>query len=72
MLGFVIYIIATMFGLTVLFLPVPNDLLNDTDQALEAYLRQWIAKKSIATVICPYTTASVSHNVTSSRSIARN
>ncbi|ARV92727.1 phage major capsid protein [Bacillus cereus] len=31
------------------FLPVPNDLLNDTDQALEAYLRQWIAKKSIAT-----------------------
>ncbi|PGC82331.1 phage major capsid protein [Bacillus toyonensis] len=31
------------------FLPVPNDLLHDTDQALEAYLRQWIAKKSIAT-----------------------
>jgi HK97 family phage major capsid protein len=31
------------------FLPVPNDLLNDTDQALEAYLRQWIAKKSRAT-----------------------
>ncbi|OTW84229.1 phage major capsid protein [Bacillus thuringiensis serovar cameroun] len=31
------------------FLPVPNDLLNDTDQALEAYLRQWIAKKSVAT-----------------------
>lgn len=31
------------------FLPVPNDLLSDTDQALEAYLRQWIAKKSIAT-----------------------
>ncbi|EMA7400548.1 major capsid protein [Bacillus cereus] len=31
------------------FLPVPNDLLDDTDQALEEYLRQWIAKKSIAT-----------------------
>ncbi|PEE37261.1 phage major capsid protein, partial [Bacillus cereus] len=31
------------------FLPVPNDLLDDTDQALENYLRQWIAKKSIAT-----------------------
>ncbi|MGE6847732.1 phage major capsid protein [Bacillus tropicus] len=31
------------------FLPVPNDLLSDTDQALEAYLRQWIAKKSVAT-----------------------
>ncbi|HFU4567836.1 TPA: phage major capsid protein [Bacillus cereus] len=31
------------------FLPVPNDLLDDTDQALESYLRQWIAKKSIAT-----------------------
>ncbi|MEI5893122.1 phage major capsid protein [Bacillus cereus] len=31
------------------FLPVPNDLLNDTDQALESYLRSWIAKKSIAT-----------------------
>ncbi|GAA2978518.1 MULTISPECIES: phage major capsid protein [Bacillota] len=31
------------------FLPVPNDLLSDTDQALENYLRQWIAKKSIAT-----------------------
>lgn len=31
------------------FLPVPNDLLNDTDQALESYLRNWIAKKSIAT-----------------------
>ncbi|MED2079664.1 phage major capsid protein, partial [Bacillus thuringiensis] len=28
---------------------VPNDLLDDTDQALEEYLRQWIAKKSIAT-----------------------
>ncbi|MBW3490578.1 phage major capsid protein [Bacillus sp. FDAARGOS_1420] len=31
------------------FLPVPNDLLSDTDQALENYLRSWIAKKSIAT-----------------------
>lgn len=31
------------------FLPVPNDLLDDTDQALEEYLRNWIAKKSIAT-----------------------
>ncbi|MCB4335184.1 phage major capsid protein [Bacillus cereus] len=31
------------------FLPVPNDLLDDTDQALEEYLRQWIAKKSVAT-----------------------
>ncbi|WP_406622084.1 phage major capsid protein [Bacillus sp. PPSBB_2] len=31
------------------FLPVPNDLLDDTDQALEEYLRQWITKKSIAT-----------------------
>ncbi|EEL88116.1 hypothetical protein bcere0029_20220 [Bacillus cereus AH1272] len=31
------------------FLPVPNDLLSDTDQALENYLRQWIAKKSVAT-----------------------
>ncbi|WP_368659573.1 phage major capsid protein [Metabacillus halosaccharovorans] len=31
------------------FLPVPNDLFADTDQALEAYLRKWIAKKSKAT-----------------------
>jgi HK97 family phage major capsid protein len=31
------------------FLPVPNDLLADTDQALETYLRRWIAKKSKAT-----------------------
>jgi len=31
------------------FLPVPNDLLADTDQALEAYLRKWLAKKSRAT-----------------------
>lgn len=31
------------------FLPVPNHLLADTDQALEAYLRRWIAKKSRAT-----------------------
>ena len=31
------------------FLPVSNDLLADTDQALEQYLRDWIAKKSKAT-----------------------
>lgn len=31
------------------FLPVPNDLLSDTDQALESYLRKWLAKKSKAT-----------------------
>ncbi|MBT2600950.1 MULTISPECIES: phage major capsid protein [unclassified Oceanobacillus] len=31
------------------FLPVPNHLLDDTDQALEEYLRRWIAKKSRAT-----------------------
>ena len=31
------------------FLPVPNDLLADSDQALETYLRRWIAKKSKAT-----------------------
>lgn len=31
------------------FLPVPNDLLADTDQALESYLRRWLAKKSKAT-----------------------
>lgn len=31
------------------FLPVSNDLLNDTDQALEQYLKTWIAKKSKAT-----------------------
>ncbi|WP_193063669.1 phage major capsid protein [Oceanobacillus oncorhynchi] len=31
------------------FLPVPNNLLADSDQALEQYLRQWIAKKSRAT-----------------------
>lgn len=31
------------------FLPVPNDLLADSDQALESYLRKWIAKKSKAT-----------------------
>lgn len=31
------------------FLPVPNDLLADTDQALEQYLRRWLAKKSKAT-----------------------
>ncbi|WP_026908949.1 phage major capsid protein [Paucisalibacillus globulus] len=31
------------------FLPVSNDLLADTDQALEAYLRRWISKKSKAT-----------------------
>lgn len=31
------------------FLPVPNNLLNDSDQAIETYLRKWIAKKSRAT-----------------------
>lgn len=31
------------------FLPVPNNLLKDSDQNIEAYLRRWIAKKSRAT-----------------------
>lgn len=31
------------------FLPVSNDLLADTDQALEKYLQTWVAKKSKAT-----------------------
>ncbi len=31
------------------FLPAPNDLLADTDQALESHLRKWIAKKARAT-----------------------
>lgn len=31
------------------FLPVPNTVLEDTDQALENYLVRWIAKKSKAT-----------------------
>ncbi|WP_408004870.1 phage major capsid protein [Radiobacillus kanasensis] len=31
------------------FLPAPNDLLDDSDQALEEYLKKWIAKKSKAT-----------------------
>ena len=31
------------------FLPVPNTVLEDTDQALEEYLIQWIGKKSKAT-----------------------
>lgn len=31
------------------FLPVPNNMLNDSDQALESYLKKWIAKKSKAT-----------------------
>ena len=26
---------------------MPNDLLDDTDQALESYLRQWIAKNRL-------------------------
>lgn len=30
-------------------LPVPNNLLNDTDVALEAYLNKWLARKSNAT-----------------------
>ena len=30
-------------------LPVPNNLINDTDQNLRAYLEKWLLKKSIAT-----------------------
>lgn len=30
-------------------LPVPNNLLNDTDAAIEAYLNKWLARKSNAT-----------------------
>lgn len=30
-------------------LPIPNNLLNDTDVALEAYLNKWIARKQVAT-----------------------
>lgn len=30
-------------------MPVPNDLLNDTDQNLMAYLAQWIGRKSVVT-----------------------
>lgn len=30
-------------------LPVPNNLLNDTDTAIEAYLNKWLARKSNAT-----------------------
>lgn len=31
------------------YMPVPNDLLNDTDQNLIEYLKQWIARKSVVT-----------------------
>lgn len=31
------------------FMPIPNDLLNDSDQALEAYLVKWIGRKSVVT-----------------------
>lgn len=31
------------------WLPVPNDLLNDSDQNIAAYLAQWIGKKSVVT-----------------------
>jgi len=30
-------------------LPVPNNLMNDTDVAIEKYLNKWLAKKSVAT-----------------------
>ncbi len=30
-------------------LPIPNDLLQDTDNALEAYLVKWLGKKSVVT-----------------------
>lgn len=30
-------------------LPVPNNLMNDSDVAIEAYLNKWISKKSVAT-----------------------
>jgi len=30
-------------------MPIPNDLLNDTDQNLMAYLTQWIGRKSVVT-----------------------
>lgn len=31
------------------YMPVPNDLLNDSDQNIIAYLSQWIARKSVVT-----------------------
>jgi len=31
------------------YMPVPNDLLNDSDQNIMAYLTQWIARKSVVT-----------------------
>lgn len=31
------------------WMPVPNDLLNDSDQNIEAYLAQWIGRKSVVT-----------------------
>lgn len=31
------------------FLPVPNDLLQDSDQAIEAYLVKWLGRKSVVT-----------------------
>lgn len=31
------------------YMPVPNDLLNDSDQNIIAYLTQWIGKKSVVT-----------------------
>ena len=30
-------------------LPVPNNLLNDSDQAVKSYLERWMSKKSVAT-----------------------
>ncbi len=31
------------------WIPIPNDLVNDSDQNISAYLAQWIAKKSVVT-----------------------
>jgi len=31
------------------WLPVPNDLLNDSDQNIQAYLTEWIGRKSVVT-----------------------
>lgn len=41
----VIYKIADRGGI----LPVPNNLLNDTNTTLKAYLNRWLAKKAVAT-----------------------
>jgi len=31
------------------YMPIPNDLLNDSDQNISAYLTKWIARKSVVT-----------------------